>query len=667
MIARLPDWVLLNIILSGDAFSYEATYCILFKGSCHITLKIWLEKVMIIVTKQMSENELAYLIKQLNLDHLEDALSDQHVITGKDKKESKSEQDGWIEVKEQSIIVQDPNDGGAFPIISALAPVKLKVNDIEVVTECTVSSSDRIIWEIDVRPLFEINISEDKLSAHFHLKAKERYAWRLVDIEPISNIVITAEEDKNIVLETVQLGDVVTKLEQMSVKSNLDIASIQQELENPTYQTIIIAKGKAPTPGIDAKLEIYFSAHVESQFFDVSGSVDFRNHLHIPSVKKGEVIAKKFPKAEGMHGYDVYGNIIMPAPPKDVIIVVKPNIELTPDGEIIALKEGRPRITGGKIKTFDISTSFVVSGDVDIETGNIVFSGDVIVYGNVTDNMIIESLGNVYVYGSVYNATITATGSIFVKENVMGSKLYSGYFGVMFNRLYHTSKVLSEKVEKLLIAAKMLEQALESKKQVVRFGQIVVLLIENKFKDMIPTVKDLLSVISNIQHFKKEDYQKLKEVCEIFFHPARLLESASSSVMQSMLAMLQNTHQDVARMQEDKVHISIMQCHNSELKSNGDILVYRDGVILSDLYSAGNIIFKHELAVCRGSQLDAGDWISAKIIGGQTGANTILKAKRRVSVTKMFSGRVCIGRHCTDIYELIENKTFDVRNMRQRS
>lgn len=58
--------------------------------------------------------------------------------------------------------------------------------------------------------------------------------------------------------------------------------------------------------------------------------------------------------------------------------------------------------------------------------------------------MIIESLGNVYVEGSVYNSTITATGSIVVKGNVVNSNLYSGYFGVMYNRIFNCSKLLIE-------------------------------------------------------------------------------------------------------------------------------------------------------------------------------------------------------------------------------
>ncbi|TNJ67121.1 DUF342 domain-containing protein [Paenibacillus hemerocallicola] len=612
------------------------------------------------MSKHMTEDELTQLIGQLNMDELES-------VSTSATRSDFSRRNGSIRIKDQSIIVQDPENGGDLPLIRSVEPVRLYVNDEIVTAETAVSSADRIRWEVEEKPLFEIEVSADKLYAYFQLMSKERYAWRLLDSMPVNAISIVAEEDDSIVLESVHLSEVVAALEQRSIMFQLDIAAIQHEVQQPTYRPVVVARGKAVIPGEDAQLDLYFAEQVESHFFEVGGSVDFRNHLHIPSVKRGEVIAKKIPPVQGIPGFDVYGNIVIPPPPKDIMIVVKSSVELTPEGEIVALKEGRPRITGEKIKTFDISTSYIVSGNVDIETGNIVFSGDVIVYGDVTDNMIIESLGNVYVYGSVYNGTITATGSIFVRENVIGSKLYSGYFGVMFNRLYHSSKLLSELFGKLLAACRMLEQALRSKRQqAIRFGQIVLLLMESKFKEIPATIKDLLVVIANIQHLKREQYQKLKQMSEFFLQPTKLPEAASYNILQSYLALLQDTHQEVARMQEEKVEIRLNQCHKSELKSNGDIVIQREGVLLSDLYSAGNIQFVWEYAVCRGGRLEAGGSISAQIIGGETGASTILKAARLIRIKKMYSGRVCVGKYCTDIFEMIENKTFDGGSFRQK-
>lgn len=606
----------------------------------------------------MTEDELTLLIKQLDTDGLK---------TGMDIRTQSDSfgQDGFVWVKDQKVMVEDPQDGGRPPLIRAVSPVRLFVNKIPVEGDAAVTSVDRIHWEFEERPMFEIKVTPDRLRADLLLHARERYAWKLEDVEPAKEAMLRMAEDRTMVVESVRLTDIVSELKRAGISIQLDIAAIQRELEHPTHQPVTVALGKPAVSGQDAELELYFAQQVESQFFEVGGAVDFRNHLQIPSVKRGEVIAKVIPPVQGVPGFDIYGNVLLPPPPKDVIVVVKPSVEQTPEGEIVALKEGRPRITGDKIKTFDISTSYVVPGNVDIETGNIVFSGDVIVYGDVTDNMIIESLGNVYVYGSVYNATITGTGSIYVRENVMGSRLYSGYFGVMFNRLYHSSKQLSEQIEKLMAACQLLDQALAAKRQQpTLFGQIVVLLLENKFREIPVTIKELLLVVANIQHLIRGQYQKLKEMSGMFLQTASLLQTASYSLLQSYLAILQETHQEVARMQEETVEIRINQCHNSELKSNGDIVIQREGVLLSDLYSSGDILFTNDMAVCRGARLTAGGSIWAKIIGGETGASTVLKAARQVSVRKMYAGRICIGNYCTDIFERVENRIFDARTFR---
>jgi uncharacterized protein (DUF342 family) len=199
-------------------------------------------------------------------------------------------------------------------------------------------------------------------------------------------------------------------------------------------------------------------------------------------------------------------------------------------------------VTGNQIKYFEINTAYIVPGNVDLQTGNIVFAGDVIVYGDVMDNLIIKSLGNIYVGGSVFNSTLTASGSIAVKGNVLGSNLYSGNFGMD---------------------------------------------------------------------------------------------------------------------QESQVQININQGQNSTLKSNGDILIRKEGVIHCDLYSAGNIVFSLDNSVCRGSRLEAGDTISAMYVGGITGVRTSLKAAKKIIVKKMFEGRVIVGRQSMDIFESVEDMTFD--------
>jgi hypothetical protein len=614
----------------------------------------------------MSEQEILKLLKKLD----QDSRSSDHGLNIFSSQTTNAENevtDGFIKVEKGKIIVGNPSNGGKFPTLKSIPPVKLFVDGNEVKNETKVSSESVIDWKIEDKPLFEISISEDKLEAYLTVNHTQRYAWTLMDHAPALHVILRGEEDPSIILETLSLQDVLSALENMNIKMNLDVAAIQTEIARPSHRKVKIARGKPPVQGQDAQLELYFSENIESVFTELKGIVDYRNHLNIPSVKRGDVIAKKNPPVEGQAGYDVFGNVILPNPVKDILIAGKNHVEITPDFMVIAKKEGRPRVTGNKIKYFDINTSFIVPGNVDLETGNIVFSGDVIVYGDVMDNMIIESLGNIYVAGSVFNSTLTATGSIAVQGNVIGSNLYSGYFGVLYNRFYHRSKQLIDILEKLMESGKLLMNEISKRNIQVRYGQVLLLMIESKYQQVWGIVKELLGVIANLQshNSNKDDLQQLKYYLELFLQPANLVQTITAPKLEDFMRILRDAFMKVALSQETHVNISISQSQNSTLKSNGDILIKKEGIIQCDLYSAGNIIFFLDNSVCRGSKLEAGDTISAMYVGGITGVGTRLKAGKKVIVKKMFEGRVMVDRYSMDIFEPVEDKTFDRNSFRQ--
>lgn len=610
---------------------------------------------------RMSEQELNKLINMLELEPDSETDVAASFMAGDN---SKDEYNGRLLVRADKIFVQDPLPGGTPAVISAVLPVHIQVNGLVISMPTEVTSQDTIEWEILEPPLYAITVSEDKLQAFFTLYSTKRYSWKLNDHPPVSWLEVDAGMNAGAVIGNLKLNQIISDFEKRKIVQNLNISGIHGELQNPTYQPIAVAKGRAAVPGDSAHVELFFSETIENEFSEVEGQVDYRSHLRIPSVVRGEVIARRIPVVEGIPGYDVYGGILYPPAPTDILIIASNNTVLLMNNEIRALREGRPRVTGDKIKNFDICTSYIVPGNVNIKSGNILFSGDVIVHGDVEDNMIIESLGNVYVAGSVYTSTITATGSILVKGNVANSKLYSGYFGVMYNRIYNSSQLLIEEVTQLQKAVRMLTQAVESRKQSVNYGQAVLLLMESKFQKIPQIIKDLLTVLTNIQAMYHQDLHQTLHFLNIFLKPAQLIDFLNDASLSGFISMLEELHGGVARMQENKVEVNIGKCQNSTLKSNGDILIHRDGIVQSDLFSSGNISFVKSYSVCRGSKLEAGGTITAYLVGGESGAQSYLKAKRSISVRKMYLGRITIDRYSTDITEPVENKVFDIETVR---
>ncbi len=500
------------------------------------------------------------------------------------------------------------------------------------------------------KPPFEITVSENKLEA-----------WLTVYRKP------DAGKDPAGLAETANAQHVLAAVENRNIKMNLDAAAIQTEILRPSSRPVTIAKGKAPVQGQDARLELFFSEKIESLFMEAGGLIDYKNHMRIPSVQKGDVIARKIPPVEGRMGYDVYGNALFPDPVEDIPIEGRGHVVITPEGLVIADEEGRPRVSGHRVKYFDINTAFCVPGNVDLQTGNIIFSGDVVVYGDVMDHLVIESLGNIYVQGSVFNAVLTATGSIAVQGNVLGSKLHAGYFGARHNKLHHCLRPLIDMFENVMECANVLLYETDRRRIQARYGQVLALIMASRYPKAENAVKELLGIVSDMPFYDKEELRLLYRYLRIFLERSAVVEVMTVSKMEHFVRVLNNLFTQAASGTEEQAQIHITQCQNSTLKSSGDILIKKEGVIQSDLYSGGSIAFDMDNAVCRGSRLEAGDAISAKYVGSTTGVGTVLKAARKIAVKKMFEGRIMIDRYSLDILEPVEEAVFDRESMMRRA
>lgn len=602
--------------------------------------------------ERITETELLKIIRQLDVDSMFNTAENPSLPSSIEKI------NGTVRVENNKIIVTNPENGGLPATITAESPLILKRNGVKFEKESNVMASDKFEWLVEELPLFTIKISDDKMEALFLLKSKHRYSWRLKSQSLDSHLNIKAEEDKEAILETLQLTDVMITLRKLLITKNIKPSSMFSELQNPTFKPVIVASGVPPKPSVDASLELYFKELTENQFVEVGGVINFRDHRHIPSVKAGDIIAKKFPPSDGHVGYDVHGQLVKPKPPKDIIVFARDDVELLPSGEFIAQRDGRPRLTGQEIKSLGISTTYIIPGDVNLATGNIVFSGDIIIYGNIQDDMIVESLGNIYVQGSVFRADMAATGSIHIKGNVVGSNLYSGYYGVIFNRFYLNTKKLSGKLHAWLEAAKLLLSIVEAKGKNILVGQALIILLESKFQDIPLVVQEIKNSISNIKNIKRVEIDEFKQKIEIFLNPHQIAQLDSFGQIQSILNFVEEAFNMIENAQETNVFIDIPQCHNSNLKSNGNIMIRKEGCLQSNLFSKENIVFYDRDSVCRGSRLEAGQMISAMIVGGETGGDIVLKAGRRMTIKKIYNGRVYINRYFKDIDKPLEEITI---------
>ncbi len=601
-----------------------------------------------------SDENLLQLIKQLDI---------QNNGMPTETEVSASVPRAWLKVENGQIhmIGLENRSEGDWPVIEAVPPIRLTVNGEAVHGPIRVKPGDKIDWSADQKS-FRIDVSPDKMKAWLLMLPDGRNKLRLVDEEKTDRLVLRAVEDPDAPMNLPGLQTILQAIQDLGIL-HYDLPAIMKEIHTPTYAPILLGKGQEPVPGTDAALELFFNENIEISFEEVNGAVDFRNYLKIPSVRKGDRIARKVPPSEGIPGYNVFGEII-PAPhPKDFILLGRQNVRVE-GNEAFAEKDGRPRVTGQNIKFIDITTAHVIPGDVDLTTGNIVFAGDVHVYGNVTDGMIVEALGNVYVGGNVYRATITATGSIHVKGNTVGSKLYSGHYGVLFNRMFHNATKLNERLGLYRQMADQLMQLAAERGQAVTDRQVHYLLMENKFKDVPELCHNLLGCIFSLQSIQKNTMNELKHKLETLASPYMLQQGEVQTFMLDLQERLVTTIESIRRSEETEVCTDIQQCHLTEIMSNGDILIRRQGVLQSRLSSKKNIIFFQRDSVCRGSELEAELTISAMIVGGVSGGSTKLKAGKKVLAAMIYEGKVVVGKFSKEILEPVENVCFQVKDNR---
>ena len=225
--------------------------------------------------------------------------------------------------------------------------------------------------------------------------------------------------------------DIKSDIDKKGVKAGLNEELLGELTRNRKYDyKYIIAQGKKPEDGEDAKLTLNFDADSIKNFkpqLRGDGTVDFKNLNVVHNVKKGELLASKVPATEGVDGYNVQGQSIRAKKGKDLRMPKGKNTELSADGLVLmASLDGKLEYDGHNIY---INTVYTLNGDLDSGIGNIDFVGNVVVTGSVKSGYTIKAGGSVEVKGPVEDAVIIAGGDIILSYGIQGiekGKLIAG-------------------------------------------------------------------------------------------------------------------------------------------------------------------------------------------------------------------------------------------------
>lgn len=213
--------------------------------------------------------------------------------------------------------------------------------------------------------------------------------------------------------------EIINDLKHRKVIFGFDEKAIDSYLADRRYcEDIVVARGKAPVQGQDARIEYYFNTDLSTKpARNEDGSVDFFHLNTINHCKKDDVLAKLFKEVPGAPGCTVLGEPVKPRDIQHLTLKYGNNITLSEDGcTITSQLNGHVCLTGDKVFVSDV---YEVE-NVGPATGNIESEGSVLVNGNVQAGFSIKAKGNVEVRGVVEGAVIETDGDIIIARGMNG-------------------------------------------------------------------------------------------------------------------------------------------------------------------------------------------------------------------------------------------------------
>jgi len=237
-------------------------------------------------------------------------------------------------------------------------------------------------------------------------------------------------------------------------------------------EILTVAVGSEPVDGENAVIEYKVNPVNPGKPEELmDGRVDFYNLHLIQNVEPGEVLAVKIPAQPGTPGYTVTGEELPPKPGKDVQLAIGKNVELTGDNNTaVAAAKGHVVIAGNKIS---VSGIYEINGDVDFNTGNVEFSGTVVVKGSIREGFKVVADGDVEVMGNISDGIVECTGTLKVKNGIVGrskSRIKAG--GSVFTRFIENT-VLDSGMD-VMIGEAIMHSKVHARKSVVVAGKGVI-------------------------------------------------------------------------------------------------------------------------------------------------------------------------------------------------
>ncbi|GAV21493.1 DUF342 domain-containing protein [Carboxydothermus pertinax] len=539
-------------------------------------------------------------------------------------------------VKQGHLVIRHRPEGH-YPVVVPCQGVRLIVNDRECTQPTPVSMKDTVRVEtIEERRegKWSVFVSSDGLQAILRMRPTVVVHRELPDLAPakILQLVVVEREE---CLPPLTWDELMQELSRLGITYGIDWEACSRGVTSCAEEEVVIARGVPAEPGKDGRVELLFPS--DSKVPVLRGedeAVDFRKRYVFTSVEAGEILAVKHPPEPGRPGTSVKGEVIMPPPPRDFILSVGEGAVLTRDGErAVAARAGRPvAFRWRNMVKVSVLPELVHTGDVDLASGNIVFKGDILITGNVTEGMAVEADGNVKVGGFVSGARVQATGSVLIKGNILSSKVIAGRVPDFLQQMLPQVHALAVGLQEMTMAIRQLlgHPAFKQGDLKGGIGPLVKLLLEGKFRHLpaaASTFKKQVEtmplgmVVEGLEEFIREAERVLVR-SPLAVRDLREIETLArrAEEWEQAFAFSPSAESDV-------VALSVL---NSTVIATGDVRVVGSGCYYSRIQAGKKV---NVSGIFRGGEIQAGGDVHVGELGSRAGVVTRVVTGPKAVVT----------------------------------
>jgi len=211
-------------------------------------------------------------------------------------------------------------------------------------------------------------------------------------------------------------------LQAAGVSAGIDQALCAQLIGQILQTPVVIARGRPPREGTDARAEFVLEYLKASRAPTVreDGRVDYRDIGGQPLVAAGDLLVRKVPLVPSEEGLTVRGKTLPVKPPKDFDLrrLAGQNTVLDEAGLTLTAKiGGLATRVGDRVAVMPL---YSVPGDIDFKIGNVDFEGNLVISGGIKPGFRVRATGDIQIGGTVEAAHIEAGGAVTILGGIVG-------------------------------------------------------------------------------------------------------------------------------------------------------------------------------------------------------------------------------------------------------